>query len=72
VLLFEAEALLNNTVFKNSVHVSSRTTDFTITSTNFSRLIKEVLAVYIETHTKPIKINTALLIVKIAGPYKYR
>jgi hypothetical protein len=41
-------------LFKNSVHTSKRTPNFTITSINFLTLFKEIIAVYIENHAKPI------------------
>jgi hypothetical protein len=41
-------------LFKNSVRTSKRTPNFTITSINFLTLFKEIIAVYIENHAKPI------------------
>jgi hypothetical protein len=41
-------------LFKNSVPTSKRTPNFTITSINFLTPFKEIIAVYIENHAKPI------------------
>jgi len=42
-------------LFKNSVRTSKRTPHFTITKINSLMLFKEIIAVYSENHTKPIK-----------------
>jgi hypothetical protein len=42
-------------LFKNSVHTSKRTPYFTITKINWLMPFKEIIAVYIENHAKPIK-----------------
>jgi hypothetical protein len=41
-------------LFKNSVHTSKRTPHFTITKIKWFMLIKEIIVVYSENHTKPI------------------
>jgi hypothetical protein len=41
-------------LFKNSVRTSKRTLHFTITKINWLMLFKEIIAVYIENHAKPI------------------
>jgi hypothetical protein len=41
-------------LFKDSVRTSKRTPHFAITSINFLTLLKEIIAAYIENHTKPI------------------
>jgi predicted metal-dependent phosphoesterase TrpH len=45
---------LVKTLFKDSVGTSKRTPHFTITKINLLRLFKEIIAVYIETHTTPM------------------
>jgi hypothetical protein len=40
--------------FKNSVHTSKRTPNFTITKINLFILFKEIIYGYSENHTKPI------------------
>jgi hypothetical protein len=42
-------------LFKNSVRTSKRTPHFTITTINWLTLFKEVIAVYSENRTDPIK-----------------
>jgi hypothetical protein len=59
-------------LFKNSVRTSKRTPHFTITKINWLTLFKEIIAVYIENHTKPINQNAALLTAKADGSYSYR
>jgi hypothetical protein len=41
-------------IFKNSVHVSNRTPQFTITKIKWLMLVKEIIDVYIENNTRPI------------------
>jgi hypothetical protein len=41
-------------LFKNSVRTSKRTPHFTITKINLLMLLKDVIAIYIETHKRPI------------------
>jgi hypothetical protein len=41
-------------LFKNSVRTSKRTPYFTVTKINWLTLFKEIIAVYIENHAKPI------------------
>jgi hypothetical protein len=41
-------------IFKNSFRTSNRTPLFTITNINRLMLFKEIIAVYIGTHTTPI------------------
>jgi hypothetical protein len=41
-------------LFENSVCTSKRTPHFTVTEINWLMLFKEIIAVYIENHTKPI------------------
>jgi hypothetical protein len=41
-------------LFKDPVRTSKRAPHFTITSINFLTLFKEIIAVYIENHAKPI------------------
>jgi hypothetical protein len=59
-------------LFKNSVRTSKRTRHFTITKINWLMLIKKIIAVYSENHTKPINTNAVLLTVKADGSYSYR
>jgi len=42
-------------LFKNSVRTSKRTPHVTITKINCLMLFKEIIAVYSENHTNPIK-----------------
>jgi hypothetical protein len=57
-------------LFKNSVRTSKRTPNFTVTSINFLTLFKEIIAVYVENHPKPI--NTKCSITDSFGSYSYR
>jgi hypothetical protein len=41
-------------IFKDSVRTSKWTPDFTVTKINWLTLFKEIIAVYIESNTKPI------------------
>jgi hypothetical protein len=41
-------------LFKNSVRISKRTPNFTITKINWLMLFKEIIAVYSENHAKPL------------------
>jgi hypothetical protein len=50
---FEAEARLNNTLFKNSVRTAKKTQLFTITKIIWLTLFKEIIAAYPKNHTKP-------------------
>jgi hypothetical protein len=54
-------------LFKNSVRTSKRTPHFTITKINWLMMFKEIIAVHIENHTKPLNTNVALLTVKSDG-----
>jgi len=47
-------------LFKNSVRTSKRTPNFTITKINFLTLFKEIIAVYIENHAKPINTKCSI------------
>jgi hypothetical protein len=47
-------------IFKDSVRTSKRTQQFTITRISFLTLFKEIIAVYIEAHARPI--NTERII----------
>jgi hypothetical protein len=58
-------------LFKNPVHTSKRTPNFTITKTIWLMLFKEIIAVYSENHAKKIQ-NEALQTVKEDGSYSYR
>jgi hypothetical protein len=61
-------------LFKNSVRTSKRTPYFTTTKINWLMLFKEIIAVYIENHMKPINTlakNAELLIVKGDAAYGY-
>jgi hypothetical protein len=53
-LTFEAEARLN---IKNPVRTAKKTPHFAITTINWLTAFKEIIAVYRETHMKPV--NTA-------------
>jgi hypothetical protein len=59
-------------LFKNPVRTSKRTPHFTITKINFLTLFKEIIAVYIDNHAKPINTKAALLNVRAGGSYSYR
>jgi hypothetical protein len=60
-------------LFKNPVRTSKRTPYFTITEINWLMLFKEIIAVYSDSHTKPL--NTLyrqyaeLLTVKAGGSH---
>jgi len=47
-------------LFKNAVRTSKRTLHFTITNINWLTLFKEIIAVYIENHAKPINTNCSI------------
>jgi hypothetical protein len=47
-------------LFKNSVRTSKRTPNFTITSINLLTLFKEIIAVYSESHAKPINTKCSI------------
>jgi hypothetical protein len=47
-------------LFKNSVHTSKRTPHFSITKINWLMLFKEIIAVYIENHAKPINTKCSI------------
>jgi hypothetical protein len=70
---FEAEAHPNN--ISNSVRTAKKTQLFTVTKINWLTLVKEIIAVCSENHTKPISTlcgqNAELLIVKAGGTYSY-
>jgi hypothetical protein len=58
-------------IFKNSVRTAKKTLHFTITKINLLILFKEIVAVYIENHTKHINTKCNLLFVKAGGTYSY-
>jgi hypothetical protein len=47
-------------LFKNSVCTSKRTPHFIITEINFLTLFKEIIAVYSESHAKPINTKCSI------------
>jgi hypothetical protein len=47
-------------LFNNSVHTSKRTPHFTITKINWLMLFKEIIAVYIENHAKPVNTKCSI------------
>jgi hypothetical protein len=47
-------------LFKNSVHTSKRTPNFTFTKINWLMLFKEIITVYSENHAKPINIKCSI------------
>jgi hypothetical protein len=53
------------------VRIAKKTQHFTITEFSFPMLFGEIIAVYIESYTKSIIKNAALLIVKGDGTYSY-
>jgi hypothetical protein len=63
-------------LFKNSVRTSKRTPHFTITQVNWLMLLKEIIAVYNENHTKPIntkcniKLSKQMVLRITARPYR--
>jgi hypothetical protein len=54
-------------LFKNSVHISKRTPDFTITKINWLMLFKEITAFYSENHAKPINTKCGITDCKSRG-----
>jgi hypothetical protein len=60
-------------LFKNAVHTAKKTQHFTITKTKWLMLFRKMIAVYSESHTKPINTlyekNAELLIVTAGGTY---
>jgi hypothetical protein len=59
-------------LFKNSVRTSKRTPYFTITKINWLMQFKEIIAVNIENHAKPINTKCSIMTVKAGGSYSYR
>jgi hypothetical protein len=47
-------------LFKNSVHTSNGTPNFTITKINWLMLFKEIITVYSESHAKPINTKCSI------------
>jgi hypothetical protein len=47
-------------LFKNPVRTSKRTPNFTITKINWLMLFKEIIAVYSESHAKPINTKCSI------------
>jgi hypothetical protein len=56
-------------IFKNSVRTSKKT--ILHCKGNWLMLFEKIIPVYIENHTKPIKQNAKLLVVKAGGTYSY-
>jgi hypothetical protein len=56
-------------IYKDSVRASKRAPHFTITKINLLTLFKEIIAVYIETHKRPINTDCTLLICEAGGTY---
>jgi hypothetical protein len=67
------EAHLN--IYEDSVRTAKKTQHFTITKINWLMLLKEIIAVHAENHTKPRNTqcgqNAELLNVKVDGTYSY-
>jgi hypothetical protein len=59
-------------LFKNPVRTSKKTTHFTITKISWLMLFKEVIAVYIENHAKPIYTKRSITDCQADGSYGYR
>jgi uncharacterized protein YktB (UPF0637 family) len=63
------------TIFKNSVRTAKKTPHFTVTKIDRLTLFKEIIAVYSENHTKPIKTlrghNAELVTAKACGISTY-
>jgi hypothetical protein len=66
---FKVEAYLN--VCNNSVRTAKKTQHFTITKINWLTLFKEIIAVYIENHMKPIHTIYSITNFKAGGTYSY-
>jgi hypothetical protein len=66
------EAHLNT---KDSVRTTKKTQHFTVTKISWLTLFKEIIAVYSESHMKPVNTlcgqNAELLIPKAGGTYSY-
>jgi hypothetical protein len=58
-------------LFKNSVRTSTRTPNFAITKINWLTMLKEIIAVYSENHTKPINTKCSITDWKADGSYSY-
>jgi hypothetical protein len=57
-------------LFKNPARTSKRTPHFTITKINWLTLFKEIIAVYSETHRKPINTKCRITVYKIHNMFQ--